>query len=766
MTKFQIEYNPYTVECNFIKNGKLLNSKSKIGAKSGVRLQVLLGEAVNWKGLAEEIVSACDDDEIELTFKGRVIDYEDLKYCIDHYTGETRFELRFDEAKNDADIIAELDNLFHEIKVKDLPEFKITNEDGKNIFDAYEEVKSGIFEVSVIATMSSGKSTLINSLLHTELLPSENKACTATIARILDNDEMDHYEAECYAKDEKTLIHSRAAVDPEMLKKYNGDPQIMYIDIEGNVPAISSDKIRLCLRDTPGPNNSRDENHGKLTNSIIKRTNAVVLYVMNATQFGIKDDRQLLLDISSEMKRAGKQSRDRFIFVVNKCDQLDEEKEPLDKLLEEVKNYLKQFGIDDPTVIPTSAQLALLIRKDRRGDKLSRQEKNTLSQVDDYVKNKLLHFEDYATLTPNVREKLRLQVEKYHSDEETWDYEALIHTGVPAVEETIIEYIDKYAYPMKIKDAIKDIVAILGELNMKARFDEVIAQDDEKLSMVRRQIADARERHEKSKQIYDDYKAKIDSLGLDSVIEDEEQFRIENTLNLMLKEYDGKEKVDKLVADSLIEEFQDNLGRYQEECESRLNREIDLHIFQKCSEMMDEYASVVRSILNDIEIEGYDFEKISSFERIKIKNINDITRRNEQDRVRKETRWKDNPERAGFWGKFKFWKPKQISYTVDVKEGIDVNVKNVIVDIMNIFSKNIKENISHMFEQSDAQIQEYKGAFKDNIEKLNTEIGKIIEQLDRDTSESALLQDKVEKNREMAKWVSEKEEKIRTILMF
>lgn len=79
MTKFSIEYNPYLVNCVFKKNGKEFNLKSKIGAKSGKRLQIPLGKSVNRKGLPEEIAAACDDDEIEIAFKGRKIDFDDLK---------------------------------------------------------------------------------------------------------------------------------------------------------------------------------------------------------------------------------------------------------------------------------------------------------------------------------------------------------------------------------------------------------------------------------------------------------------------------------------------------------------------------------------------------------------------------------------------------------------------------------------------------------------------------------------------------------------
>ena len=678
-----------------------------------------------------------------------------------------KFSLIFEETKNDADIITALDKLFEEIKERDIPEFNTKNEEDKDIFDAYEEVKNGIFEVSVIATMSSGKSTLINSLLHTELLPSENKACTATIARILDNDDMEEYEAACYAADNKTIIHPRTVVTSDMLRNYNADEKVTYIDIEGSVPAIPSDRIRLCLRDTPGPNNSRDENHARLTRSIIKRTNAVVLYVMNATQIGIKDDEQLLKDISSEMKRAGKQSRDRFIFVINKCDALDEEKgETIDKLLHDVREYLKGFGIVEPTLIPTSARLALLVRKDRKGDKLSRMERQALAQVDDFVNSELLHFEKFATLTPTVKEYLQQEVEKYHADEDDWDLEALIHTGVPAVEQTICEYIDKYAYPMKIKDAIKDIVGILDELNMKAKFEESIASDGDRLKQVREQIAAAQQKHKDGGKVYEDFKSKIDNLKVESLNEKDERRKVEMELQEMTKPYDEKTEVDKAEADILISSFQDSLEVFQKECESRLNREIDAKICQKCSEVLDEYTSLVRGILDNIDIEGYDFRKIKSFEKIKITNINDIKQKNQKDRLRDETRWMDNPERSGFFGIFKFWEPREISYTVTVKDGVDVNVKNIIVDIMNTFSSSIKDNISQMFVQSNLQIDEYKKAFNDNIDTLQNEIFKLLNELETKMKQSDEILKRVENNKELADWIAEKEEKIRTLLTF
>lgn len=767
MTKFSIEYNPYLVKCVFKKNGKVLNAKSKIGAKSGERLQVLLGESVNWKGLLEEIAIACDDDEVEIHFKGRKIDFDDLKYTLNMYKGTVQFSTTFEESTNDADVIGGLDKIFDEIRSKDIAEFNQKNKDGLDIFDAYEEAKNGIFEVSVIATMSSGKSTLINSILHTELLPSSNAACTATIARIFDNDDMDGFEAECYAADGKPVIHPKEPVDLSKMSEYNADKNVTYIDIVGNIPSISDDKIQLCLRDTPGPNNSQNENHGRLTRSIIKRTNAVVLYVMNPT-IGSNDDKQLLKDISSEMKRAGKQSKDRFIFVINKCDELDEEKgETVEKTLSEVRDYLKkEFDIVEPTLIPTSARLALAIRKSKKGEKLWSKERDALGHVKEFVNNELLHYEKFATLTPTVREKLQSQAAKYHQDEELWDDEALIHTGVPAVEETISEYVEKYAYPMKIKDAIKDIVAILDELNMKAEFAKSIANDSEKLTMVRKQIADAKKKHRNGKKIYDEYKAKIGDFKIDEKAEDNEQYSVEMKLQEILKKYNDKEKVDKREADILLAKFQADLVHFQRDCESRINREIDFNIFQKGEEMLAEYTSVVRQILDYIEIEGYDFQKLKSFHEIKISDISELKKRNESVRYRKEKRWIKNPKKQGFFGFFKFFEPKEISVLVDVKDGVDVDVWKIILDIMAGFSGSMKENIHTVFEQAYDQIEEYKNAFNDNIDMLNNEIDKILAELDKSTDESGNLEQKLKENKKLSKWVRDKETRIKTLLDF
>ena len=239
---------------------------------------------------------------------------------------------------------------------------------------------------------------------------------------------------------------------------------------------------------------------------------------------------------------------------------------------------------------------------------------------------------------------------------------------------------------------------------------------------------------------------------------------MEMELQTITKPFDGKEKVDKGEAENMIADFQKSLEEYQAMAESRLNSEIDKKIFQYSKKMLDDYKSNVNEILSDLQIEGFDFHKLSAFNQIRINNVNEIIGKHEEDRMRDETRWKKNPEREGFWGFFKFWKPKEVSYIVQVKDGVDVDVYNVAVDIMNAFRSSIKDNINNMFKQADKQVEEYKKSFIKSIDLLNDEINRIITQIDNDTANSEVIVKRVKENKALNEWLAKTYNEIKNIM--
>jgi GTPase Era involved in 16S rRNA processing len=142
-----------------------------------------------------------------------------------------------------------------------------------DVIKAFDLAKSKDFEVNVVATMSAGKSTLINSLLRQKLMPAKQEACTATITKIKDND-ADCFMAKVYDKD-GTLIQTHAELTYETMEQLNANPSVSRIQVEGNIPFVTADDVSLVLVDTPGPNNSRDPEHKAATYRMFKASCAL-----------------------------------------------------------------------------------------------------------------------------------------------------------------------------------------------------------------------------------------------------------------------------------------------------------------------------------------------------------------------------------------------------------------------------------------------------------------------------------------------------------
>lgn len=236
-----------------------------------------------------------------------------------------------------------------------------------------------LFDVVVIATMSAGKSTVINALIGQELLHSANEATTATITRIHDKDDLAFFSGDAYSYSNQ-LLAEESKITAEILRKWNADENIKTIDLVGNVQALHNDVAELVIYDTPGPNNSQDDNHEALTMEVINDGNyGLILYVLNATQLGVNDDRHLLEKINKTLQA---DPHKEILFLLNKADCLDEEKgERLDKVVINAEKYLTEVGFRKPTIIPTAAHYALVLQKMSQNEPLTRSERAVLKNA-------------------------------------------------------------------------------------------------------------------------------------------------------------------------------------------------------------------------------------------------------------------------------------------------------------------------------------------------------------------------------------------------
>ncbi len=259
-----------------------------------------------------------------------------------------------------------------------------------NQFGIQEE---DIFQVAVVSTMSSGKSTFINALLGNDILPSKNEACTAKTFAILDNDKATTFNAYIERTDGTQEIIS--INDYSIMDKINSNTNIKEVVIEGNIQGFRNVQKATMIIDTPGVNNSQDERHGETTENFINNMkNGLIVYLMNATQLGIKDDQHLLSFIGQKIESSNGEIN--ILFVINKADEIDFEKENFTTIMDHAKEYIIHAGFNNPQIVPVSSLAARLLKKAHSGKPLTKMEQHKFNSLYEMFEPKDFDLTTYA----------------------------------------------------------------------------------------------------------------------------------------------------------------------------------------------------------------------------------------------------------------------------------------------------------------------------------------------------------------------------------
>ena len=205
------------------------------------------------------------------------------------------------------------------------------------------------------------------------------------------------------------------------------------VDVIGNIKSIETGGAELIIYDTPGPNNSQDKTHGEITKKILNDGNfGLVIYVMNATQFGVDDDAKLLTKLFGFVEHDLKNKE--ILFVLNKADQVDEcLGESLDKLVSKAKDYLNRLGFESATIFPVSAIAALLARKSLYKEHLTRKEKRLLSELIDQSQDAEKCLYEHANISAKQKNEVKKQSLTL-AKENSEIFELIDYSGITAVE--------------------------------------------------------------------------------------------------------------------------------------------------------------------------------------------------------------------------------------------------------------------------------------------------------------------------------------------
>lgn len=581
MAQIYVKYNPYRLETVIKIDGKDVSGDSIFcQVTKGKRLQEWIGN------FPQMLRTELDTPDFSLEYCGMELDWDDFKYVFEQAENEGVVkisEMKYIEGKSDDDINNKIVKVFQDLQEGPIDEFR-----DERLKKAFDNANNSVFPVHVIATMSSGKSTLINALLGKKLMPSKNEACTATITEILDADDPS-FAAVVYNEDNE-ILGEVPSLTYKIMSKLNEDANVSRISAKGDIPFLDSKSTSLMLVDTPGTNNAKNQAHKNTTyRAINSDSNNLIVYVLNGTQLSTNDDAALLHYVSEQMKKGGKQVRDRFLFVINKMDQFNPQEEEIGEVIESVKKYLASYGIEDPQLFPCSAFAALNIRTDLVGVdidnltiaqqlNLSVSAQDALGMIYKLLRHESMHLEKYSMISPSAQQELNFRLSQANEICDTKE-QALIHSGIYSIEAAITAYVKKYAKTKKIKDLVESFQEVLESHEVLVKAKTRIATDEnaakacaERAAIVRKKIASGKEAEA--------FKRKIANLAPMPVIEKKAEQLKQNAAiksNKIFRPY-GEILTSREEAKRLVNQFSavssDAMAELTTELESVINNEI------------------------------------------------------------------------------------------------------------------------------------------------------------------------------------------------
>jgi|GEM_PF-4646141 len=666
-----IKYNPYTIETivrfdsDNENNGELPNERNPLNfeALKGKRLQEWIDR------LPKMLDDLGTERTYSITFHGTTLDYEDIQALekIHPIVEKTAHNPGADPENKLEELMCIFEDA-QKLGISEISDFgaKIT------------EMFSKSFSAHVVASVSTGKSTLINSMLRQKLIPSSPMVTTALITHIRNDDSADGFTAYLFEKDKDDYSEQIKKITYERLQEINSmkdekgkrhenelPPLYPVIELIGNIPFAETRGMPLVIVDTPGTSSPVNILHKESTERAIEKDeDTLVVFLINSTTGGTRDEEALLHRIGKIMQEKGKMSRDRFIFIVNKLDEYDEEPEGVSRKLHEVSEYLSErHNIKDARIYPAAAEVALGARTEWANAKKKASAEMMVSQSGLHLEVEREGINSH--ISNAARQELRAQLEKAV---ETGDFmgQALIHSGIPVIECAIKEYIEKYAKAIRVGAVAKELrermncgkrIATAENLLManKGEHEKIIRKIDE----LKEVIAKGKHGKELKENLEPKIKAQLENVI--SAIDNLQDETAQKNSAFLRTQTKGELSVEeaKNLTNSWNKHHKNTEGEIRKKLEALLSNEIR----EYSKTFLSDYRKHVELLLTASEIGDFPFDisdLLGADFDVDITTEDFINERETSKRVQRGTKKVKNPERYGFFGLFKIFKPWKI----------------------------------------------------------------------------------------------------------
>lgn len=452
-------HNPYIIETIFRIDDKACGERWFVDLTNGdgvpSRLQMWIGQ------FFDKLHEAYPGKKkLHLTYKGTSEDCRDVAEAARIAADRLGLEITVSEEPcgNPESKFEELRKLYEEAAKGPYEDFHAVE-----LQDEFKRIEDRLLSVAVMAPMKNGKSTLLNAFLGRELLPNATQRCTAKISFIEHCKGLQVCEAKSIDKSEASSMYRPC--DMETLKEWNADDGVRHVCIRASLPGMGGNECRLQFVDTPGPDSAvYKEDRTTIERFLNDNSLPMVCYIVDRIN---TTEESYLRRINDQMSRFGKQSEDRFLFIVSFMDQIDIRKgdskgdNPIKKKIEEIRADLQRLGISNPRIFPISAKLALKAREytalDEEDKEEAREDFKRFLRGLKRIDSTLLQ---YTSVGDAIRHKIETEMSDLRQKIENGTDEladnlrfAELSSGIPALEMAIEEYGQKYYVPARIYDA-------------------------------------------------------------------------------------------------------------------------------------------------------------------------------------------------------------------------------------------------------------------------------------------------------------------------
>ncbi len=482
----------------------------------------------DWGGLVNDVSDSETNDEVKVIFSGRVIDFEDLKRSIaaqnqkrEERDKSTRVKYHFEHKKvlDDKVLSQNIEEVYKELqshRFRELVEQRTT--DGlRQKYDALEEnyriAKESEFYIVFAGPYSSGKSTLLNALIRHNILPTSDETCTSKNCRIRHDGSLGHkVSLACLGENDEIVVEKRvfendadcAAAFLEICPNNadNKHPEVdtmeLGVDLSHLYPeSVNDDKFTIVLIDTPGMSSSKSakngiNKHAEIALEAVSDENKPMVVLCVGKEYEQKSIGEFMGEIIVQsQENIG--FNDRFLFLINKSDEFkygngltpervrtefakyltDPAKMNITTDQEEKMKLAESASHFVPRVFMTAALVEFAIQQkayDFTADELA----------DD---NKYAYFEGYKNFQEKIFKYKKTNfylsrycdIPNYRKDEIEEEFEAAVENGdnvralqlqcgMVSVESAIRDYIERYAYPIKVRGLIDTFEDILNDV--------------------------------------------------------------------------------------------------------------------------------------------------------------------------------------------------------------------------------------------------------------------------------------------------------------